>query len=296
MNPNVVIIVVDALRADRVGALGGRDITPNIDDFAAESTVFKNAFTTANATDPAVTSIMTGRYPHSSGLINHGNRVTGAEKSAIENVTQLPELLSEAGYKTAKFGRALGRWHRNGFDIYPDVRGGHETYPVHDFVRGDLNRAKIVGNALESIHPRLREVAQRLYRSWVSQIKSDYGESDSLLDETVQDVLDFVDTSSPFFAFVHLMDTHAPYTADPGLVSSYLEEFDYTVDTIGDVPKKIPYGFLDWVRRHRVGGLEERFFFPDGTPSTSVIDAHYDAAVTEADARVGNILSGLREA
>lgn len=51
--------------------------------------------------------------------MNHGARVTDPEKQIVENTTQLPEAFSKERYSTAKFGRPLGQWHRNGFDRYP---------------------------------------------------------------------------------------------------------------------------------------------------------------------------------
>jgi hypothetical protein len=123
-SPNALLIVVDALRADRVGSACEKDLTPHIDQFADDATIFTNAFTTTNATDPAVTSIHTGRYPLSNGLVNHGSRVSDQEKQRIEQVAHLPAVLSNDGYRTRKFGRPLGRWHRQGFDSYPSSMEG----------------------------------------------------------------------------------------------------------------------------------------------------------------------------
>ena len=59
--PNVLVIVVDTLRADHVGAYGGRALTPNIDALAREGLRFTRCHPEAMATVPARRSILTGR-------------------------------------------------------------------------------------------------------------------------------------------------------------------------------------------------------------------------------------------
>src|SRR5262245_29462747 len=59
--PNVLLLVIDSLRADHVGAYGARTITPSIDSIAAAGLRFTRAYPTAMATVPARRSIMSGR-------------------------------------------------------------------------------------------------------------------------------------------------------------------------------------------------------------------------------------------
>jgi arylsulfatase A-like enzyme len=59
--PNVVVLVLDTLRADYVGAYGGRALTPNIDRLARRGLRFTRVFNEAMPTIPARRSIMTGR-------------------------------------------------------------------------------------------------------------------------------------------------------------------------------------------------------------------------------------------
>ncbi len=61
---NVILIVVDTLRADRLGSYGyGRGTTPNLDAFAAAGTRFANARAQASCTFPSINSLFTSRYP-----------------------------------------------------------------------------------------------------------------------------------------------------------------------------------------------------------------------------------------
>src|SRR4029077_8960094 len=61
---NVVLVTIDTLRADRVGAYGSTaGATPNLDRLAARGVVFENAFPTAPLTLPAHASLLSGLWP-----------------------------------------------------------------------------------------------------------------------------------------------------------------------------------------------------------------------------------------
>lgn len=93
-HPNVVLIVLDALRADHVHAYGyARQTTPSLDAFAADAMLFANAFAQGSQTITAVPSILTGTYP-----LVHGAGVHTALSAALPT---LAERLSACGYATA---------------------------------------------------------------------------------------------------------------------------------------------------------------------------------------------------
>ena len=114
--PDVLLITVDTLRADRLGCYGYvRPTSPHIDRLAAEGALFEHAFTTLPRTTQSVASIVTGRYPKS-----HGARGLFSSLSPA-NLT-LAEILKEAGYDTAAFVSNLflqpGQGFEQGFDRY----------------------------------------------------------------------------------------------------------------------------------------------------------------------------------
>jgi arylsulfatase A-like enzyme len=301
MDTNIVVIVIDALRADRVGALGGRPLTPNIDKLASDAAVFRNAYTTTNVTDSAVTSIQTGRYPLSHGVINHGNRVTEEEKSAVEATTQLPEALSAAGYRTGKFGRPLGRWHRNGFDIYPSSMEGRRAFDESKLGRQGVDEIlQRFGNALQRIHPRLEAAVADIYQRTRSLPVGNIDkqviieEHRELDDAVINNFANFAAEPDPFYAFIHLMDTHSPYTADPERVVSYLRNFEYWADERMRATGTHPPTFDQLVESGEYPDIADRYYLPDGTPTTAVTDAHYDATVSKADDRVGAVIETLQ--
>jgi choline-sulfatase len=93
--PNLIIYLVDTLRADRLGCYGHpRGVSPRIDRFAAGATLFENARANAPWTLPSVASVMTGLWPPAHGVFEDTRRL------APEAVT-LAEVLRDAGYQTA---------------------------------------------------------------------------------------------------------------------------------------------------------------------------------------------------
>src|SRR5687767_15207396 len=67
--PNLVLITVDTLRADRVGCYGYRQAhTPNMDKLASEGVRFQHAYTPVPITLPAHAVMMTGTYPMLNGM------------------------------------------------------------------------------------------------------------------------------------------------------------------------------------------------------------------------------------
>ena len=82
---NVVLITIDTLRADALGAYGGRAATPNIDGLAASGVRFTFAHAHAVVTLPSHASILTGRLPYEHGIRdNSGYRLPADARTAAE--------------------------------------------------------------------------------------------------------------------------------------------------------------------------------------------------------------------
>ena len=109
-HPNVVIVVMDTARRDRLSCYGyERDTSPRLRDLAKTSTVFDNAYSTTSWTCPAHASIFTGLYP-----ISHG--VTQEHWKMSEKLVTLAEILSQNGYETAGIVENPVLSDRNGYD------------------------------------------------------------------------------------------------------------------------------------------------------------------------------------
>ncbi|MGH0028547.1 MAG: sulfatase [Myxococcota bacterium] len=117
--PDVLLVTVDTLRADRLGVYGyPLDTSPRIDALAKQGVLFERAIAAAGRTAPAHASIFTSRYVrgHSMGARNGDSELVG-------HVT-LAEAFAAGGYRTGAFvGNLLlaGRLgFARGFDVYDD--------------------------------------------------------------------------------------------------------------------------------------------------------------------------------
>jgi arylsulfatase A-like enzyme len=124
--PNLLVIVVDTLRADRLGAYGNtRRLTPFLDSLAARGTVFRHAYAQSSWTNPSVASLLTSRFQSQHGIIAFGSVLAAAE-------TTLPEVLKEHGYATAAFTANGLLAERNGFAQGYDAYGAYLIRKVRD--------------------------------------------------------------------------------------------------------------------------------------------------------------------
>lgn len=97
LRANVVIILLDTVRADRLGCYGNPDgLTPNIDRFAQGATRFDNCFSHAPWTLPSVASLYTSRYPIQHGAGGNINSFTLLPESALT----IAEVFKNAGAAT----------------------------------------------------------------------------------------------------------------------------------------------------------------------------------------------------
>ena len=112
IKPNLVFILTDEQRYDTSIHYGNdKIITPNLNKFGDEAVVFKNAYVVQPVCSPNRSSIMTGLYPHQTGVIQ--NKIPLSEDFAT-----FPELLGKHSYETAY----IGKWHL-----------GKELDPSHGF-------------------------------------------------------------------------------------------------------------------------------------------------------------------
>ena len=95
--PNILLITLDTTRADRMGFLGSkRGLTPALDSFARSAIVFSRAYAQAPVTTVSHATLLTGSYPAGHHVDDFGALLPAA-------VPYLPQLLRDAGYRTAAF-------------------------------------------------------------------------------------------------------------------------------------------------------------------------------------------------
>ena len=143
--PNLILISLDCVRPDHIGAYGySRRTTPHIDRFAEDGVVFETAVSTAPETLPSHVSMLTGLPPSWHGASNWAG--------FSPSVGYLPDLLSEAGYESA--GAVSAPWLSDAFG----VERGYHLYRTFDQPRA----GRVVDYALDLLE-RARDRPQFLF-------------------------------------------------------------------------------------------------------------------------------------
>jgi arylsulfatase A-like enzyme len=196
---NVLVMVVDTLRADHLPAYGSRDTkTPHLDALAKDGVVFEHMFANASWTRPSFASILTGRYPSS-------HRTTLKSSSLPDEIITLPEAMQSAGYTTLGIATNYNvapffNFHQ-GFDAY--------TYLEPNFVLGaNDTAAKLL--FVQFLRQRIET-----YRARRNQVEAGSAYQDaSIVNRELLALLGDA-PQAPFFAFVGYMDPHDPYYPHP---------------------------------------------------------------------------------
>lgn len=173
--PDILLISVDTLRADRMTPYGyERDTTPHLARLFADGTWFDAARTVEPLTSPALCSMITARPPHEHGSSRNGLRMR-------EGLPSLPKELRYRGYRTAAF---VGNW-----TLRDKLSGLAEHFDAYEEV---LTRARWFGLV------RAEATAEDLNESLL-----DWLEDHEAGDER------------PVFAWIHYVEPHAPYRLWP---------------------------------------------------------------------------------
>jgi arylsulfatase A-like enzyme len=182
--PNVLLISIDDLN-DWVGCMGGHPQakTPNIDRVAKMGTLFNNAHCQSPVCNPSRASMMTGRYPHTSGVYFLSPDLK--EAPVLKNLKTMPEVFADHGYKTMAAGKIYHTRDHRFFQIYKSTGGfgprpqkkisqphGHPLwdwgiFPDDDNVMPDMKCAKWAVDQLGQKHDKPFFMGVGFYRPHV---------------------------------------------------------------------------------------------------------------------------------
>jgi arylsulfatase A-like enzyme len=265
--PNVLFVLVDALRPDVLGAYGNTSAkTPHIDALAERGVLFENAFVQAPYTWTSFGSFFTGKYPRRHGLVKMAPGTTLPENVTIASHLQGAGLrsggrLERGDVATGAFltgalshGSGLAR----GFDDICELMRGNDLIRTRD--RWSQFRA---WTALGAVHTKIATRFQpdlhvETARRWLAE-----------------------HAERRFFAFVHLYSTHTPYDPPEEFARLY-------VDPEYDGP------FTSFWADHR-RAIERGEYVPSVADRRQIFDL-YMGGVSKADHDIGVLLDELRRA
>jgi choline-sulfatase len=200
---NLLLITIDTLRADHVGAYGyTRARTPVLDGLASGGALFEHAYAAAPITLPSHATLLTGRYPPGHGARDNGLPVA-------PTVPTLATELHARGFATAAFVAAFPLDHQFGLNRGFDVYGDRLPRGADGRLANERPAADVVNDAI----------------AWLRERRTTNAEprTSNLEPRTTNH-------ERPFFLWVHLFEPHAPY-GDPSSTRPALDRYDEEIAT-----------------------------------------------------------------
>lgn len=223
--PDIIFIVLDTQRADRLGCYGHeKAITPNLDRFAAQSTLFENAISPAQWTVPSHASLFTGLYPTAHQLLQ-------ADQRLPDDRPHLAEVLNTVGYETVGFCNnplvgILNNGLKRGFDTFYNYGGavpsvpGQSTrapWPLNKVVEGYTQFLRRISYPIQNFFRQSDLAFQISLNAWLTPLWSRLANFKGQNPRSVKDISHFLrererqTAGKPLFLFLNLMETHLPF-------------------------------------------------------------------------------------
>jgi arylsulfatase A-like enzyme len=276
--PNIIMLVMDSVRVDRLSCYGyHRNTTPHIDRISKDSTLYEQAISVGCWTVPVHASIFTGLYPSSHGL-------TISKDALPANYPTLAYQLKNLGYQTACFSNNAYisdiTGLAQGFDTVEDIWRVSKPRGIQRTKMGkliqQLKRLGPIGIPVIRLARLIQELRSVLKRR---NKQGDMGAE--LTNERIQTWLnESWNSDHPFFIFINYMEPHEPYNPP----QPYNRIF-------------IPKRYSTW-RVARVGNnknVSERIDEKRGKEDLEILNALYDGELNYLDQKIGELVDFLEK-
>ncbi|MCX5656550.1 MAG: sulfatase-like hydrolase/transferase [Planctomycetota bacterium] len=285
--PNIIVILVDDMGWSDISCYGSEIPTPNLDKLAGRGIRFTQFYNTARCC-PTRASILTGLYPHQTGVghMTEDNGTPGYRGRLNDQCVTLGEVMRGGGYFTAM----TGKWHMGQeHGVTPWGRGFDRSLnaPAGGFYYAGGNRARLFLNGKE-----LANDDPVLPKNWyTTDLWTDFGLR--FIDESVP-------TKKPFFLYLAHNAPHFPLQAPADEIAKFRGKYMIGWDKLREerYKRQIAAGLVDkaWAMSPRPPEVkpwdqcsaEEKDRFDH-------IIAIYAAVVAHMDASVGRLAEGLQK-
>lgn len=267
MKPNIIILLVDALRTKNLSLYGyHQEFDKNIKRIAEDSTLFTNHFTCANATYPSLTSLFTAKYPVNHGIVHTMPHTPPEEIERLKkNKFWLPIYLQKKGYETFFFS-LMGAWFKKGFDFIQKEK-------EKDVYR-KINDRKIIKKILKILPDPLYVFLKKITGR---DPQTDFPTPGETVDLAISKINE---TKKPFFMFLHFEDVHYPWATTP------------TPKVKGGKTKK---QILREIKDKSQKKYVQRRMFNTSTNSSAEVEGKYNKALETVDREVGRFYDFLKQ-
>lgn len=210
--PNILLIGVDTLRADRLSCYGySQQTSPHIDALAADGVLYRNALAQSSWTRPSFATILTSLYPSSHTAIGKADRLP-------QGALTLAEVLQAAGYRTAGLVDNINIAPLFGFD---------QGFDSYTYLEPDLP----LGASDVSSELALYQAVRRAYYMVAGGkvVVQEYYQDAATVTAAAKAWL-AAHPDERFFLFLHYMDPHDPYMEHPYSGVGYARASDQNPD------------------------------------------------------------------
>lgn len=254
--PNIILISIDTLRADFLSCYGyNKETTPNIDQLAAEGTIYLNNFSTGVWTPPGHASMLTGLYVQEHGVYGD-NRLA-------DNIPTIATLLKENSYQTSGFvnnsqvGELVG--FEKGHDIFVEVWKGIKPKSfVERFMKGVKRRMEDKLGFNDMGAKRTNE----LFSRWIENE---------------------IDRNKPFYTFLHYIEPHNPLNPPAPYKNRYLSEKSFKKINKNKIEKVAHNPLICFVENINLNEEEKEY-----------LKTLYAEEIAYVDSKVGEIVETLK--
>ncbi|MFW6327650.1 MAG: sulfatase-like hydrolase/transferase [Bacteroidota bacterium] len=278
---NLLFIMTDEQQANTMEIYGNRNIqTPNLNRLSEQSFVFKNTYVTQPVCSPSRSSIMSGLYPHTTGVTRNNIPLS-------KDTPCFPELLNDHDYKTAY----IGKWHlgdevfaQHGFETWISMEDGYSGYYTEGKDRDTRSDYHLW--LIEKGYNPDDEKNNKFSRYFSPSLPSIEHCKPKFLEEKACEYLEEV-KNDPFVLYVNFLEPHMPFTGPlndlhqdddvylPGNFDDLLDDYD-----------PLRYRLIRQSSLDRYANNEDSF---------KRLIGKYWGLVTQVDISVGAILDKLHE-
>ena len=261
--PNVILIVMDTVRADHLSAYGyPQNTTPNLEKFQSQAATFLQAASTGDWTLPSHASMFTGYY-----AARHGARFNnGLPLPLVDKFDTLAEILSRKGFSTAA--------------VISNAAVVNKSLGLHQgFQHFDQTWNSFVVGWSSELHYCLRATLAKLPNFFPANVVADCRPAPKINAAAFGLLDELKARNRPFFLTLNYMDAHTPYVTRPPFNARFGVN---TYET-----NRLIYNEL-WADRWAKGEPLSQKRLHDMT-------SRYDAAITSLDAELGRLFDRLRQ-
>jgi arylsulfatase A-like enzyme len=297
--PDIIFIVLDTQRADRLGSYGyDKPISPNLDRFATQSILFEQAVAPAQWTVPSHASMFSGLYPSAHQVLQSSQRLS-------PGFPHIAELLSCAGYETVGFCNnplvgILNNGLKRGFKQFYNYGGAVPStprssskwpYPLNILAESYTQGLRQLSYPIQNFFGRSDLAFQISLNAWLTPLWSKLANFKGQNERSVKDVVHFLqkreqrETQQPLFLLLNFMETHLPFWPPGRFVDEMVPYFrdNKEARTIMRTWNKEAYRWAAPLAK------------PLGELEHNVLNDMYDAEVAYQDDYLGSLFDTIQD-